>query len=82
MQTNFVAQSPNMPNPMPKNTGMSGQECFNTHLAEIQSNPIAHAGFQKMMVRQAMQTAPLRPTAPIDNRCQLSQDGSWLPQAP
>lgn len=33
---------------------MSGQEYFITHLVEIESNPIAHASFQKMMVRQAI----------------------------
>lgn len=44
---NFVAQSPNMPNPMPENTGMSAQDYFNTHLAEIESNSMAYAGFSK-----------------------------------
>ncbi|PKQ71138.1 hypothetical protein CJP16_21730 [Aeromonas sobria] len=55
---NFVAQSPNMPNPMPENTGMSAQDYFNTHLAEIESNSMAYAGFQKMMVRQAIGEQP------------------------
>ena len=55
---NFVAQSPNMPNPMPENTGMSVQYDFNTHISEIEANPMAYAGFQKMMVRQAISEQP------------------------
>lgn len=51
---NFVAQSPNMPNPMPDNTGISVEDYFNAHLVEIESNPMAYAGFQKMMVREAI----------------------------
>jgi hypothetical protein len=55
---NFVAQSPNMPNPMPENTSMTMQDYFNSHLAEIEDNPMAYASFQKMMVRQAMNEQP------------------------
>jgi hypothetical protein len=55
---NFVAQSPNMPNLMPENTGMNIQDYFNTHLAEIEGNPMVYAGFQKMMVRQAIGEQP------------------------
>ena len=51
---NFVAQSLNFPSPMPDNIGMSAEEYFNIHFAEIEKNPIAYAGFQKMMVRQAI----------------------------
>lgn len=62
---NLVAQSPNMPNPMPANTDMSAQDYFNTHLAEIEGNPMAYAGFQKMMVRQAIEEQP------VPSFCQL-----------
>ena len=55
---NFVAQSPNTPSPIPDNPGMSIEEYFNAHLAEIESNPMAYAGFQKMMVRQAIAEQP------------------------
>jgi hypothetical protein len=55
---NFVAQSPNMPNVIPANAGMSVQDYFNTHLAEIEGNPAAYAGFQKLMVRQATGEQP------------------------
>jgi len=72
-----------MLNLIPENTGMSGQEYSITHLSEIEDNPIAYADFQKDdSASSHRQTAPLRPTAPTDSRCQLSQDGSWLPQAP
>jgi len=62
---NFVAQSPNTPSPIPDNLGMSIEEYFNAHFVEISSNPIAYAGFQKMMVRQAIAEQP----AP--NFCQM-----------
>lgn len=62
---NFVAQSPNTPSPIPNNLGMSIEEYFNAHLVEISSNPMAYAGFQKMMVRQAIAEQP----AP--NFCQM-----------
>lgn len=55
---NFVAQSPNTANPMPENVGISIEDYFNVHLAEIESDPIAYAGFQKMMVRQAIAEWP------------------------
>lgn len=55
---NFIAPSPNMPNPMPENTNMGVQDYFNTHIDEIEANPMAYAGFQKMMVRQAMGEQP------------------------
>lgn len=55
---NFVAQSPNMPNPMPANAGVGVEDYFNAHLAEIEGNPMAYAGFQKMMVRQAIAEQP------------------------
>ncbi len=51
---NFVAQPPNMPPLLPDDAGMDVEEYFNTHLAEIESNPLGYAGFQKLMVRQAM----------------------------
>jgi hypothetical protein len=49
---NFVAQSPNMPSPMPENADMSVEDYYTTHLAEIESNSLAYAGFQKLMVRK------------------------------
>ena len=55
---NFIAQPPNTPNLMPNNVGMSIEDYFNAHLAEIESNPMAYAGFQKMMVRQAISERP------------------------
>ena len=55
---NFVAQSPNTTNPIPDNPGMSIESYFNAHLAEIESNPMTYAGFQKMMVRQAIAQQP------------------------
>lgn len=55
---NFVAQSPNMPSPIPENPGMSVEAYFNLNIAEIEGNPMAYAGFQKMMVRQAMSEQP------------------------
>lgn len=55
---NFVAQSPNMPNPMPSNTTMNAEDYFNAHLAEIEADPMAYAGFQKMMVRQSIAEQP------------------------
>lgn len=55
---NFVAQSRNTPSPIPDNLGISIEEYFNAHLAEIESNPMAYAGFQKMMVRQAIAEQP------------------------
>jgi hypothetical protein len=56
---NFVAQSPNTPSPMPDNAGMSIEDYFNANLAEIESNSMAYAGFQKMMVRQAIAELPV-----------------------
>jgi hypothetical protein len=55
---NFVAQSPNMPSPIPENLDMRIEDYFNTHLAEIESNPMAYAAFQKIMVRQATAEHP------------------------
>jgi hypothetical protein len=55
---NFIAQPPNTPSPMPDNAGMSAEDYFNTNLAEIESNPIIYAGFQKMMVRRAIAEQP------------------------
>lgn len=55
---NFVAQSPNMPDPVPENAGRSLQDYFNAHHAEIEGNPMAYAGFQKMMVRRAIGEQP------------------------
>lgn len=54
---NFVAQPPNMPNPMPADE-MGIEDYFNTHLAEIEGDPMLYASFQKMMVRQAMAEQP------------------------
>ena len=56
---NFVAQPPNMPNPVPANEGMSVEDYFNAHLAEIEVDPMLYASFQKMMVRQAMAEQPV-----------------------
>ena len=55
---NFVASAPNAPNPMPDHTDVSVETYFNTHVAEIESNPAAYAWHQKMMVRQAMAEHP------------------------
>ena len=55
---NFVAQSPGMPDPTPKESDLSAEDYFNAHLSQIESNPAAYAGFQKMMVRQAMAELP------------------------
>lgn len=55
---NFVAQSPGMPNPMPADTSLSAEAYFTAHLAEIEGSPVAYAGFQKLMVRQAMAEQP------------------------
>ncbi len=56
---NFVAQAPTTPPPMPDDAGMSVEVYFNTHLADIKSNPLAYAGFQKLMVRQAVAEQPI-----------------------
>ena len=53
-----MAQAPNTPSPMPDNAGISAEEYFNTHLADIERNPMAYAGFQKLMVRQAIAERP------------------------
>jgi hypothetical protein len=55
---NFVAQSPSTPSPMPDHPGTGAEDYFNAHLAEIESNPMTYAGFQKMMVRQAIAEHP------------------------
>jgi hypothetical protein len=55
---NFIAQSPGMPGPMPENTGMCPEDYFNTHLAEIENDPMVYAGFQKTMVREAIAEQP------------------------
>jgi hypothetical protein len=41
------------------NTGMRIEDYFNAHLEEIESNPLAYAGFQKLMVRQAVAELPV-----------------------
>ena len=56
---NFVVQAPNTPSPMPTDACMEVEEYFNTHLADIERNPLAYAGFQKLMVRQAMAERPV-----------------------
>jgi hypothetical protein len=38
---------------------VSVEEYFNTHLAEIESNPLTYAGFQKLMVRQGIAELPV-----------------------
>ena len=43
---------------MPANAGVGVEDCFNAHLAEIEGNPMAYAGFQKMMVCQAIAEQP------------------------
>lgn len=55
---NFVAQALNAPSLMPDDAGMSVEEYFVSHVAEIEGNPMVYAGFQKMMVRQAMAEDP------------------------
>jgi hypothetical protein len=37
---------------------MTIEDYFNTHLAEIESNPMIYAAFQKIMVRQAIAEHP------------------------
>jgi hypothetical protein len=56
---NFVVQAPNIPSPLPDDAGIDVEEYFNTHLGDIESNPIAYGGFQKLMVRQAMAERPV-----------------------
>lgn len=55
---NFVAQALNSPSPVPGHIDTSVEEYFNAHVVEIEGNPVAYAGFQKMMVRQAMAEEP------------------------
>jgi hypothetical protein len=58
---NFVAQPPNMPDPGPNGDGEPDaniEDYFNAHIAEIECNAMAYAGFQKMMVRRAMAEQP------------------------
>jgi hypothetical protein len=55
---NFVAQAPKTPSPMPDGADLGVEDYFNTHLADIESNPLAYAGFQKLMVRQAIAEQP------------------------
>ena len=38
---------------------MGVEDNFNTHLADIESKPLAYAGFQKLMVRQAIAERPV-----------------------
>ena len=56
---NFVVQAPTTPSLMPDDSGMRVKHYFNTHLAEIESNPLAYAGFQKLMVRHAVAERPV-----------------------
>ncbi|MBD0319147.1 MAG: hypothetical protein ICV87_02365 [Gemmatimonadetes bacterium] len=53
---NFVAQAPETP--IPYAAGMGAEEYFNAHVGELVRNPAAYAGFQKMMVRQAIAEDP------------------------
>lgn len=55
---NFVARPPNMPHPKLANEEGSVEDYFNTHFAEIESDPMRYASLQKMMVRQAMNVQP------------------------
>ncbi|HEX8395744.1 MAG TPA: hypothetical protein VF665_25550 [Longimicrobium sp.] len=55
---NFTAQAPGTPRPMPDDTGVSAEDYFNAHADEIERNPLAYAGFQKLMVRTAMAETP------------------------
>lgn len=55
---NFVAQSPTLPSPVPGDLAGSIEDYFNTHAARIENDPPAYAGFQKMMVRDAMAEQP------------------------
>lgn len=55
---NFLAQPPGTPSPMPENAGAGVEEYFNTHFADIESDPMTYAGFQKLMVRQAIAERP------------------------
>jgi hypothetical protein len=56
--TNFVAQSPTMPSPLPADAGMNADEYFDAHYARIAANPVAYAAYQKMMVRLAIAERP------------------------
>lgn len=56
---NFVAQAPNTASPMPDGVGIGVEEYFNTHVTEIENNPLAYAGFQKLMVRYAIAEKPV-----------------------
>jgi hypothetical protein len=50
--------------------GTTVEDYFNSHLAEIESNPMAYAGLQKMMVREAIAEKP------VPSFCQLV-DAAW-----
>jgi hypothetical protein len=54
----FCGAGTEHPHPVPDNAGISAEEYFNTHLADIERNPMAYAGFQKLMVRQAIAERP------------------------
>jgi hypothetical protein len=56
---NFVAQAPNTPSPLPADYAGDVGAYFNAHIADIESNPMAYAGFQKWMVRQVIAERPV-----------------------
>jgi hypothetical protein len=56
---NFVVQAATSASPMPDDAHSSIEEYFNTHVADIESNPVSYAGFQKLMVRQAIAEHPV-----------------------
>ncbi len=55
---NFTVQPASMPEPMPAGSDMSPRFFFNSHLSEIERNPMVYAAIQKLMVREAMREQP------------------------
>ena len=47
-----------MRDPIPDSAGAEIEDYFNAHSAEIESDPMVYASFQKMMVRRAMAERP------------------------
>ena len=55
---NFVVQPPHFPSLIPEGIGIAIETYFDQAYEEIERNPMRYAGFQKMMVRQAVAEEP------------------------
>lgn len=55
---NFVVQPPHFPSLVPEELDMPLETYFDQSYEEIEMNPMRYAGFQKMMVRRAMEEEP------------------------